>query len=207
MGAHMIDSEGAGAVLVGGVESISLVQPLAAPFARGVDRGAQARALHDDDRDGGHRRRALRHQPRGAGRAGLPEPAAHGRGAGGGPLRRRDRADGGHQGGEGQGDAARSPRSTSTVAMDECNRPSTTLEALRKLEPVRGEGKLHHRGQRLAALGRRGGAGAGARGRRGARGADAARAVPGLCGRGLRARRDGHRARSLPFRACSSARG
>ena len=44
-----------------------------------VDRRAQGRALHADDRDRRHRRQALRHQPREAGRVRADEPAAHGR--------------------------------------------------------------------------------------------------------------------------------
>ena len=44
-----------------------------------------------DDRDRGEPAPRVRHLPRGAGRVGGAQPPARGRGAGGGPLRRRDR--------------------------------------------------------------------------------------------------------------------
>ena len=69
-----------------------------------VDRRAQGRALHAHDRDGRHRRQALRRQPAEAGRVRADEPAAHGRGPEGRTLRRRDRAHDHDHGGREQGD-------------------------------------------------------------------------------------------------------
>ena len=56
-----------------------------APDARRVARGAQARDLHDDDRDGRGGGQALLHHPREAGRVRADEPAALAR-----RVRRRD---------------------------------------------------------------------------------------------------------------------
>ena len=56
-------------MIAGGVESISGIRTRDDGDSghRPVDRGTQARALHDDDRHRRHRGRALRDQPRGAG--------------------------------------------------------------------------------------------------------------------------------------------
>ena len=62
------------------------------PRRRSVAGEEHSADLHDDDRDRGDRRRALRRQPRSAGRVLAAVAAAHGEGAGRRPLRRGDRA-------------------------------------------------------------------------------------------------------------------
>ena len=132
--------DGVPVAVAGGLESISLVQMnMNTKFYRNeLDRRAQGRALHADDRDRRHRRQALRHQPRGAGRIRADQPAAH--------RRRRRRP---------AGSTPRSCRMTAIMAVenketkeitkdrhaasDEGNRPDTTLEGLAKLKPVRGD--------------------------------------------------------------------
>ena len=103
-----------------------------------VDRRAQGRALHADDRDRRHRRAALRHLARKPGRVLPHQPAAHRRGAEGGAAQRRDRADDhGHAGGE-QGDQG-------------------DLPAHRHAGARRGQPPRHHaRGPRQAEAGARG---------------------------------------------------
>ncbi|KIT17864.1 acetyl-CoA C-acyltransferase [Jannaschia aquimarina] len=140
MGAHMI-GEGAGAVLVGGLESISLVQPpprhsreawiethrpdLYLPMIEtadivaeryGIDREAQdALGLQSQERTAAAQE---------AGRFDaeiVPITVT---------MRVEDRETG-----------ETSEREV-TVTRDECNRPGTTLEGLRKLSPVRGEDRF-----------------------------------------------------------------
>ena len=96
------------------------------------------RRLHADDRDRRDRRPALRHQPRAAGRICAAIAAAHRRGAGRRPVRRRDRPRHHDDGGQGQGDRrglacrrSRSPRTRATA-------PTRRSRALRSLEPVLG---------------------------------------------------------------------
>ena len=94
LAARSITQDGVPVAVAGGLE---FDQPRADEHEHQVlpqrlDRRAQGRALHADDRDGRHRRQALRHQPREAGRVRADEPAAHGRRPEGRPLRRRDRA-------------------------------------------------------------------------------------------------------------------
>jgi acetyl-CoA C-acetyltransferase/acetyl-CoA acyltransferase len=139
--AHMIRAEGARAMLAGGVESISLNQPsprnapepwilehkpeLYLPMIDTADIVAQrygvSREVQDDY--------ALRSQQRiaAAQEAGLfadeivPMDVTMG-------VKDKESGDISHH--------------DVTIAKDECNRPSTTLEGLAKLEPVRGEGNF-----------------------------------------------------------------
>ena len=92
--AKEIVDDGMSITVGGGLESISLVQNdkmnryrAAGPVARRASR----RRLHDDARDGRDRRRALQDHPRAAGRIRAAVAAAHRRGAGRRPVRRRDR--------------------------------------------------------------------------------------------------------------------
>ena len=140
MGGHMI-AEGAGAVLVGGVESISLVQPPARPSPEawlqanrpdlylpmietadivaaryGVSREAQdALALESQ-------RRTAAAQEAGRFDAEIVPITV-------------TRAVTDRETGE-------TTEVEATIARDECNRPSTDMAGLRKLAPVRGEGQF-----------------------------------------------------------------
>ena len=80
-----------------------------------------------------------------------------------------------------------------TVTGDECNRPSTTLGRPSETCADPGRGPIHHRGQRVPALRRRGIGGDDG----GRRGEAPRRQSPGrvsrIHGGGLQARRDGHR--------------
>ena len=138
--ANRVVCDGVPAAVAGGLESISLVQTtLNRNHYKDEWLEEHTRRLHADDRDGRHRRRPLRHQPRGAGRIRAGKPAPHRRRAAGRPVRPGDRA------------ACRPPRRCATrqgneigreevnLRQDEGNRPETTLEGLAKLKPVRGE--------------------------------------------------------------------
>jgi acetyl-CoA C-acetyltransferase/acetyl-CoA acyltransferase len=137
MGAHMINSEGAKAVLVGGVESISMVQPpvrhsreawieahkpdLYLPMIETADIVARRYGISREAQDelglqSQHRTAAAQE----AGRFDkeiVPITVT---------MTKQDK-----QSGE-------AFEVETTVTQDECNRPTTTLEALRKLDPVRG---------------------------------------------------------------------
>ncbi|MEO3415758.1 acetyl-CoA C-acyltransferase [Roseovarius sp. CAU 1744] len=137
MGAHMIDSEGAKAVLVGGVESISMVQPpvrhsreawieankpdLYLPMIETADIVAKRYNVSREAQD----ELGLQSQQRtaaaqAAGR--FDQEIA--------PITvtmaRKDKETG------------EVSEVETTISRDECNRPTTTLEGLQKLEPVRG---------------------------------------------------------------------
>ncbi len=106
LAARSITQDGVPVAVAGGLEfdQPRADEPQHQVLPQRLDRRAQGRALHADDRDGRHRRQALRRQPREAGRVRADEPAAHRGGPEGGPLRCRDRADDhGHAGRE-QGD-------------------------------------------------------------------------------------------------------
>lgn len=141
MGAHMITSEGAAAVLAGGVESISMVQPparhsreawieankpeLYLPMIETADIVAERYGVSRESQDA----LALQSQQRtaaaqDAGRFDaeiVPMDVT---------MAVKDRNSG------------EVSEHTHTITRDECNRPSTTLEALTKLQPVRGEGQF-----------------------------------------------------------------
>ena len=159
---------------------------------RGVAARAQAGSLDADDRDRRHRGGALQGEPRGAGRVFAGKPAPH-RVAASRPgasrtrscrCRRRRRW------------STRTPRRRSiedvTLKSDEGNRPDTNLEGLAALKPVREGGyitagnasQLSDGASRLRGDEREA---------RREEGPEAARHVPRLRGRGLRAGRDGHR--------------
>ena len=92
--ANRVVCDGVPVAVAGGLESISLVQTT---LNRSHYRDEwlvehKPGDLHADDRDGRHRRRALRHQPRGAGRIRAGEPAPHRGGAAGRAVRPGDRA-------------------------------------------------------------------------------------------------------------------
>ena len=120
--------------------------------------------------------------------------AAHRRGAEGGQVQGRDRPDDGRRWRSPTRRPAQKSQKEVTVDRDECNRPDTTLEGLAKLPPrLQAEG-----GSVTAGNSSQFSDGASAmphhvgRAREGAR-HQAARLLPRLRGRRLRARRDGHR--------------
>ena len=139
MGGHMIDREGARAVLVGGVESISLVQPPARPehddwikenkpelyltMIETADIVAERYGVSREAQDA----LAVQSQARTAAaqEAGRFDQEIA-------PIEVtkavKDKATG------------EVSHETLTFAQDECNRPGTQLENLQKLEPVRGAG-------------------------------------------------------------------
>ena len=137
MGAHMINHEGAKAVLVGGVESISMVQPpvrvsreawiednkpdLYLPMIETADIVAKRYGISRDAQDAlglqSQQRTAAAQDAGRFDRETVPMRVK---------MAVKDKTTGevseiGHE-----------------ITMDECNRPTTTLEALQKLEPVRG---------------------------------------------------------------------
>ncbi|MBY6136775.1 acetyl-CoA C-acyltransferase [Nocardioides marinus] len=137
MGAHLINNEGAKAVLVGGVESISMVQPpvrhsreawieankpdLYMTMIETADIVARRYGISRDAQD----ELGLQSQQRTAAaqEAGRFDQEIA-------PITvtmaRKDKETG------------EVSEVDTTIARDECNRPTTTLEALQKLEPVRG---------------------------------------------------------------------
>lgn len=141
LGGHMIAQEGARAVLVGGVESISGVQPppdeapndwimehrpdLYLPMIDTADIVAERYGISRDAQDElayQSQMRTAEGQKQGrfdAEIAGIKTVMA-----------KKDK------------DSGAVTQHEVTLEMDECNRPSTTLEALQKLLPVRGEGKF-----------------------------------------------------------------
>ncbi|SHJ13731.1 acetyl-CoA acyltransferase [Palleronia salina] len=140
MGGHMIGAEGAKAVLVGGVESISGVQPppdeapndwimehkpdLYLPMIDTADIVADRYDISRDAQDElGYQSQMRTAEAQKAGRfdaelAGIKTTKA---------VKNKETGEVTHE--------------EVTLEMDECNRPSTTLEALKGLQPVRGEGK------------------------------------------------------------------
>jgi acetyl-CoA C-acetyltransferase len=141
MGAHMIVAEGLDAVLVGGVESISLVQPpprpsreawierhkpdLYLPMIETADIVAARYGISREAQD----EYALRSQQRTA--------SGQARGLFADEIVPMEVTKIVH---DRTTEEAR--EETFTIAADECNRPSTTLEALAALQPVRGEGQF-----------------------------------------------------------------
>lgn len=141
MGGHMIAHEGAKAVLVGGVESISGVQPppdespnpwimehkpdLYMPMIDTADIVAERYGISRVAQDElGYQSQMRTAAAQKAGRFDaeiVPMEVT---------KQVTDKATG------------ETEKVTATIAMDECNRPSTTLEALQSLKPVRGEGKF-----------------------------------------------------------------
>ena len=137
MGAHMITGEGAKAVLVGGVESISMVQPpsrhsreawieankpeLYLPMIETADIVARRYGISRESQDAlslESQQRTAAAQEAGRFDAEMVDMEV--------TMAVKDK-----QSGE-------ISEQKHTITKDECNRPSTTLDALAKLEPVRG---------------------------------------------------------------------
>ncbi len=141
VGGHMISQEGAKAVLVGGVESISMVQP-PARHSRNAWIEEHKPALYLSMIETAD----IVAQRYGISREAQDELA----------LQSQQRTAAAQQ--AGHFDAEIAPMQvtkavtdketgavshvTETIAMDECNRPSTDLAGLQKLKPVRGEGNF-----------------------------------------------------------------
>ncbi|MGR3493935.1 acetyl-CoA C-acyltransferase [Citreimonas sp.] len=140
MGGHMISAEGAKAVLVGGIESISGVQPppdespnpwimehkpdLYLPMIDTADIVAERYGISREAQDElGYQSQMRTAAAQEAGRFDseiVPMEVV---------KKVTDKATG------------ETAEVEASIDMDECNRPSTTLEALQGLKPVRGEGK------------------------------------------------------------------
>ncbi|CAM4291108.1 acetyl-CoA C-acyltransferase [Palleronia rufa] len=141
MGGHMILQEGSKAILVGGVESISRVQPppdeapndwimehrpdLYLPMIDTADIVAERYGISREAQDElGHQSQKRTAAAQEAGRFAdeiAPMEVTQ-------AVKDKETGEVSHK--------------TWTIESDECNRPSTTLEALQKLQPVRGEGKF-----------------------------------------------------------------
>ena len=194
MAAQRIIAGEADCIVAGGLESISLTQEGGRSRAgdRGVAAQPQAGSLDADDRDRRHRGGALQRVARGAGRVFAGKPAPHRVGPAGRALQGRDRA----AADDARRWSTRTPRRSRieevTLKSDEGNRPDTNLEGLAALKPVREGGfitagnasQLSDGASRLRGDERQA---------RREEGPEAARHVPRLRGRGLRAGRDGHR--------------
>lgn len=140
MGGHMIADEGAKAVLVGGVESISLIQPpprsardpwieevkpdLYMPMIDTADIVAERYGISREAQDElGYQSQMRTAAAQETGR--FDDEIV--------PMEVTKQVT--------DKETGETSEVTATIAQDECNRPSTTLEALSKLQPVRGEGK------------------------------------------------------------------
>jgi len=141
MGGHMILQEGSKAILVGGVESISRVQPppdeapndwimehrpdLYLPMIDTADIVAERYGISREAQDElGYQSQQRTAAAQEAGRFAdeiAPMEVTQ-------AIKDKETGEVSHK--------------TWTIKSDECNRPSTTLEALQKLQPVRGEGKF-----------------------------------------------------------------
>lgn len=141
MGGHMILQEGSKAILVGGVESISRVQPppdeapndwimehrpdLYLPMIDTADIVAERYGISREAQDElGYQSQQRTAAAQEAGRFAdeiAPMEVTQ-------AIKDKETGEVSHK--------------TWTIESDECNRPSTTLEALQKLRPVRGEGKF-----------------------------------------------------------------
>ncbi|WP_282025213.1 acetyl-CoA C-acyltransferase [Limimaricola cinnabarinus] len=141
MGGHMISQEGAKAILVGGVESISMVQPPA----------RHSRNAWIEEHKPELYQAMIETADTVAKRYGISREAQDEL-----ALQSQQRTAEAQQ--AGRYDAEIAPMEvtkavkdketgevshvTETISMDECNRPSTNLEGLQKLQPVRGEGNF-----------------------------------------------------------------
>ena len=141
MGGHMISQEGAKAVLVGGVESISMVQPpvrhsrnewieehkpeLYQAMIETADTVAKRYGISREAQD----ELSLQSQQRTA----EAQKAGH-YDAEIAPMEVTKAVK--------DKETGEVSHVTETISMDECNRPSTNLEGLQKLNPVRGEGNF-----------------------------------------------------------------
>ena len=197
---------GEGEVFVaGGVESISCVQNEMNQhmLADAWLNAAQARDLLADAADRRERGQALRHRRGSAGRVRRAQPAARRGRAGRGPLRRRDRADDGDHGRGRQGHrrSCRARRSRSPPTRASAPTPRSKACA----RSAGDAGRRDHRRQRQPVLRRRVGLRGDEREARGAARPEAARHLPRLRGRRLRARRDGHRPGVRGAASCWSA--
>ncbi|SFP67058.1 acetyl-CoA C-acyltransferase [Tranquillimonas alkanivorans] len=140
MGGHMIADEGAKAVLVGGVESISLIQPpprsardpwieevkpdLYMPMIDTADIVAERYGISREAQDElGYQSQMRTAAAQETGR--FDDEIV--------PMEVTKQVT--------DKETGETSEVKATIAQDECNRPSTTLEALSKLQPVRGEGK------------------------------------------------------------------
>ncbi|MCZ4259707.1 acetyl-CoA C-acyltransferase [Limimaricola sp. G21655-S1] len=141
MGGHMISQEGAKAILVGGVESISMVQPPVRHSRNAWIEEHKPELYHA----------MIETADTVAKRYGISREAQDEL-----ALSSQQRTAKAQQ--DGRYDAEIAPMEvtkavkdketgevshvTETISMDECNRPSTNLEGLQKLQPVRGEGNF-----------------------------------------------------------------
>ncbi len=141
MGGHMINQEGAKAILVGGVESISMVQPparhsrnawieehkpeLYQAMIETADTVAKRYGISREAQD----ELSLQSQQRTA----AAQKAGH-YDAEVAPMEVTKAVK--------DKETGEVSHVTETISMDECNRPSTNLEGLQKLQPVRGEGNF-----------------------------------------------------------------
>jgi acetyl-CoA C-acetyltransferase/acetyl-CoA acyltransferase len=141
MGGHMIAQEGAKAVLVGGVESISMVQPPARHSRNAWIEEHKPELYHA----------MIETADTVAKRYGISREAQD-------ELSLQSQMRTAEAQKAGRYDAEIAPMEvtkavkdketgevshvTETISMDECNRPSTNLEGLQKLQPVRGEGNF-----------------------------------------------------------------
>ncbi|MGR3626594.1 MAG: acetyl-CoA C-acyltransferase, partial [Limimaricola sp.] len=141
MGGHMISQEGAKAILVGGVESISMVQPPVRHSRNAWIEAHKPELYHAmiETADTVAKRYGISREAQ-------DELALQSQ------MRTAQAQKAGHY------DAEIAPMEvtkavkdketgevshvTETISMDECNRPSTNLEGLQKLQPVRGEGNF-----------------------------------------------------------------
>ena len=164
----------------------------------------QARALLADAADGRVRGEALQHLARAAGRVRRAQPAARGRGARRRPVRRRDRADDGDHAGGGQGDRRGVDERSDGRAGRRHPRRTRRYEGVSKIKPAI-EGGVISAGNAsqfsdgagvCVVMSDEGG---------GEEGADAARHLPRLRRRRLRAATRWASARCSRCRSCSSA--
>ncbi|EYD72546.1 acetyl-CoA C-acyltransferase [Limimaricola hongkongensis] len=141
MGGHMINQEGAKAILVGGVESISMVQPPVRHSRNAWIEEHKPELYHAmiETADTVAKRYGISREAQ-------DELSLQSQ------MRTAEAQKAGHY------DAEIAPMEvtkavkdketgevshvTETISMDECNRPSTNLEGLQKLQPVRGEGNF-----------------------------------------------------------------
>ncbi|KAF0676876.1 acetyl-CoA C-acyltransferase [Profundibacterium mesophilum] len=141
MGGHMIAQEGAKAILVGGVESISMVQPPVRHSRNAWIEEHKPELYHAmiETADTVAKRYGISREAQDALALASQQRTAEAQKAG-----RYDaeiapmevtRAVKDKETGE-------VSHVTETISMDECNRPSTDIEGLRKLQPVRGEGNF-----------------------------------------------------------------
>lgn len=141
MGGHMIAQEGAKAVLVGGVESISMVQPPARHSRNAWIEEHKPELYHAmiETADTVAKRYGISREAQDELALSSQQRTAEAQQAG-----RYDAEIAPMEVTKAVKDKETGEVShvTETISMDECNRPSTNLEGLQKLQPVRGEGNF-----------------------------------------------------------------